>query len=330
MIWMVFRRYRLQFALMLAVVVALVVWMYLLGRAFDDAVASAACHRSTFGCDVYTTLNKQTIALNIMLLFVPCLFGIVFGAPLVAGELDQHTNRLAWTQGISRTKWLLSKWLTVLVVLILFVTVLTLVAQWWVGRTYEQLPFQLVATVGVGQVGHIQPQFFPITGLAPIGYMVFAFSLGVASGVVVRKVSWAIVGTVVIYTAVALLMVTFIRPNLAPQVFVSSSGQTGADGAPLAEVRFGAWNLGTAYVYVPGAPNIANRASAETVGQHCETYPYEGGYLDCLNAHGIEQGTYFQPSTHYWELQWWESAILLISSVLLLGVAVAGVRRWRA
>ena len=141
MIWMVLRRYRLLFALMLALVVGLVMWMYLLGRAFDDAVGSAACHRSTFGCDIYTDLNKQAIALNILLLFVPCLFGIVFGAPLVAGEFDQHTNRLAWTQGISRTKWLVSKWLTVLVVLVLFMTLLTLVAQWWAGRPMNSSRF---------------------------------------------------------------------------------------------------------------------------------------------------------------------------------------------
>lgn len=332
MIWMVLRRYRFLFALTLALVVGLVIWMYLLGQAFDHAVASAACHRSTFGCDIYTTLNKQAIVLNILLLFVPCLFGIVFGAPLVAGEFDQHTNRLAWTQGISRTRWLVSKWLTVLVVLVLLVTLLTSVAQWWVGRTYEQLPFQLVQTVGVGQVGHIQPQFFPITGLAPISYTAFAFSLGVASGVVVRKVSWAIAGTVVVYTAVALLMVAIIRPNLAPQVYVPALGQPGAGGASIAEeVRSGAWwNLGTAYVYAPDAPNIVNRPSAVTVVQHCESYPYDAHYFDCLEVHGIEQGTYFQPSTHYWELQWWESAILVISSVLMLGVAVVGVRRWRA
>lgn len=327
MIWLVLRRYRLLFGLMLALVVALIIWMYLLGRAFDAAVASPACHRSTFGCDVYTTLNKQAIALNVMLLFIPCLFGLVFGAPLVAGEFDQHTNSLAWTQGMSRTKWLFSKWLTVLVVLVLLVTMLDLVAQWWVGRTFEQLPFQLVQTVGVGFVGHIQPQYFPITGLAPIGYTAFAFSLGVTLGVMVRKVAWAIVGTVVVYTAVALLMVTVIRPNLAPQVFVSSSAQP--ETAAQAQIRLGSWNLGTAYVYNPGATNIANRPSAQTVAQHCG-YPYVRNYLDCLKAHGIEQGMYFQPSTHYWALQWWESAILMSSSLLLLGAAVVGVRRWRA
>lgn len=330
MIWMVLRRYRLLFALMLALVVGLVIWMYLLGRAFDDALASAACHRTTFGCDVYTDLNKQAIALNILVLAVPCLFGVVFGAPLVAGEFDQHTNRLAWTQGISRTRWLVSKGLAVLVVLILFVTLLTVVAQWWVGRTYEQLPFQLVQTVGVGQVGHIQPQFFPTTGVVALAYTGFAFSLGVASGVVLRKVSWAIAGTVVTYTAVALLMVTVIRPNLAPKIYIPASGQGAANGATFAEVRFGAWNLGTAYVYAPGAPNVPNRPSALTVVRHCEGYLSDSNYLECLANHDIEQGTYFQPSTHYWELQWWESAILVSSSVLLLGVAVAGVRRWRA
>lgn len=331
MIWMVLRRYRLLFAVMFALVVGLVIWMYFLGHAFDDAVASPACHRSTFGCDVYTDLNKQAIALNILVLAVPCLFGVVFGAPLVAGEFDQHTNRLAWTQGISRTRWLVSKWLTVLVVLVLFATLLTLVAQWWVARTYEQLPFQLVETVGVGQVGHIQPQFFPITGVVAVAYTVFAFSLGVASGVVVRKVSWAIAGTVVIFTAVALLMVALIRPNLAPQVFAPASGQPGPGGATFAdELRLGAWNLGTSYVYASGARNIVNGPSAPTVAQHCETYPYVAHYFGCLKANGIEFGTYFQPSTNYWELQWWESAILVSSSVLLLVAAVAGVRRWRA
>jgi hypothetical protein len=329
MIWIVLRRYRPLFAIMLALVVGLVIWMYLLGQAFDHAVSSDACHRSTFGCDVYTTLNKQAIALNVLLLFVPCLFGIVFGAPLVAGELDQHTNRLAWTQGISRTKWLVSKWLTVLVVLLLMATLLALVAQWWVGRTYEQLPFQLVQTVGVGQVGRIEPQFFPITGLAAVGYTAFAFSLGVAFGVVVRKVSWAIAGTVVVYTVVALLMVSVVRPNLAPKVFVPFSGQQGAIASTFAEVRVGAWDLGTAYVYIPGAPNIANRPSASAAAQHCG-YPYDAGYSDCLAVHGIEQGTYFQPSSHYWQLQWWESAILVGASVLLLALAVAGVRRWSA
>ena len=184
--------------------------------------------------------------------------------------------------------------------------------------------------MGVGQVGHIQPQFFPITGVVAIAYTAFAFSLGVASGVVVGKVSWAIAGTVVIYTAVALFMVAVIRPNLAPKIYIPASGQGASNGATLAEVRFGAWNLGTAYVYAPGAPNVANRPSALTVVHHCENYSNGAPYFDCLEVHGIEQGTYFQPSTHYWELQWWESAILVSSSVLLLGVAIAGVRRWHA
>jgi hypothetical protein len=209
-------------------------------------------------------------------------------------------------------------------VLLLMATVLALVAQWWVARTYEQLPFQLVQTVGVGQAGRIQPQFFPITGLAAIGYTAFAFSLGVAFGVVVRKVSWAITGTVVVYTVVALLMVSVVRPNLAPKVFVPAGNATA-----FAETSPGAWNFGTAYIYAQGAPDIANRPSASAVAQHCG-YPYVAGYSDCLQARGVEQGTYFQPRSHYWELQWWESAILVGVSVLLLAAAVAGVRRWRA
>jgi ABC-type transport system involved in multi-copper enzyme maturation permease subunit len=40
---------------------------------------------------------------------LPALLGLTLGGPLVAGEIQQRTNRLAWTQSIARTRWLIIK-----------------------------------------------------------------------------------------------------------------------------------------------------------------------------------------------------------------------------
>src|SRR4051794_38498547 len=44
--------------------------------------------------------------LDILARAVPALLGIFWGAPLVARELETSTYRLAWTQSVSRSRWL--------------------------------------------------------------------------------------------------------------------------------------------------------------------------------------------------------------------------------
>ena len=45
----------------------------------------------------------------LLLLVVPAIIGIFWGAPLVARELETGTYRLAWTQSVTRTRWLAVK-----------------------------------------------------------------------------------------------------------------------------------------------------------------------------------------------------------------------------
>lgn len=169
MIWLVWRRYRVLIALMVLVLAGLYVWMFLAGHALETAESSFACRHGTFQCHVLSgvfSLSDQATVINFLLLFVPCLLGIVFGAPLVAGELEHYTNRLAWTQGISRTRWFLVKWCAVGLTLIIIVALLTLVSQWWTGHAVERIDFNLNA-IPAGRLG---PLFFPITGLALSAY----------------------------------------------------------------------------------------------------------------------------------------------------------------
>jgi uncharacterized membrane protein len=45
-------------------------------------------------------------AAGIAVLVVPGLVGVFWGAPLIAPELAAGTYRLAWTQSVTRTRWL--------------------------------------------------------------------------------------------------------------------------------------------------------------------------------------------------------------------------------
>ncbi len=341
MIWLVLRRQRVLMGVVALVVIGLGLWMYLLGRAYESALTSRGCGYDTFRCPINSgvwSVSNQATALNFLLLFVPCLLGIVFGAPLVAGELERHTNRLVWTQGISRTKWLILKWVTVVLILVLMVIALTMVAQWWAERTYERVPVGLYP----GETGRMQPEFFPITGLDPIAYTLLAFAMGAALGALFRRVSWAIVGTIALYTVISVVMVVYVRPSLAPQVFVAFSSSPQGNEQVLSggfEVANEAWDLGFGYRYAPGSLQPPNSPSADSAAQRCEyaiapSNPGQSGltsadgYTSCLTAHHVQTGSYYQPNSHYWSLQWRESGILAAVAALLFGATILLVRRW--
>ena len=44
-----------------------------------------------------------------MLAVVPAVVGAFWGAPLVARELEAGTHRLAWTQSVTRGRWLATR-----------------------------------------------------------------------------------------------------------------------------------------------------------------------------------------------------------------------------
>jgi hypothetical protein len=330
MIWLVWRRYRFLIALTVVVLAGLGVWMLLLGHATDAAESSPACRYGAFSCNTRSgvfSLSDQATAINFLLLFVPCLLGIVFGAPLVVGEFEHSTNRLVWTQGISRTKWIVVKWCTLGLLLLVLVSALTLITQWWTGHSEE--PSLDLLVIGIGR---LQPLFFPITGLAMSAYTVFAFAVGAVLGAVIRKTSWAIVGTVALYAVVAVVMVLFVRPSLEPQAFQvineSVSGQGVGDASN--SLQASSWNLGFGYRYAPGALGAKAGPSADVAGQRCQSGLGPAVYLSCLSAHQIQQGTFYQPENRYWVLQWRESLLLVATAGALFGVTVLSVRRWKA
>ena len=340
MIWLSFRRHRTNLIVALVLTVALCGWMALVAHWFDTAPVMAfrepggaiESYRNFYQGSTIFRLPYQADAIEFCLLAFPCLLGVLFGVPLVAGELDDHTNRLAWTQRISRTRWLSTKWWVVGLPVIVLTVIVALVAQWWFHHVLTQGPGSFLESLMSGGGGRMEPDQFSVTGLVPVACTVFAFSLGTAIGALVRRVSWSIVGTLVVYAVVSLVMVTTIRPVLAPQTFVPFTlNGDGTSALAVPSVGGPPWYIGEGYRFVPGSHHPAGSTAAR-VGLQCskENPDLESGYARCLMSHHVQEGQFFQPATNYWVIQWRESMIYVIASALLFALGLWLVRRWRA
>jgi len=338
MTWLAFRRHRTTLTIATGIVLSLIGWMAFVVHGFDSAhVTPYLQPTGTIGHDTignyqaiyggFFSLYYQGLAINLLLLALPCLLGVLLGVPLVAAELDDYTNRVAWTQHISRTRWLSTKWWVIGLPLVILSTVVVLVTQWWSHHATTSGFGSLFGPIYFNGSSRVGPELFSITGTVPVAYTLFALALGAAIGALLRRVSWAIVGTVVVYGVVSLIMATAIRPDLAPKTFVASSYSSSSPSSLASSAGGAPWYIGYGYQFAPGSHHPTD-ASAATLGLQCEQL--NAGFYSCLTHNQLEWGSFYQPDSNYWTLQWKESAIYLIASAALLLFGLWLVRRWRA
>jgi hypothetical protein len=149
MTWLVWRQHRQQ---ALAAVVALLAVALLLvptGRqmraAFDDLglrrCLPGADHSELVapdgGCaSLSEQFSGQFLGLgtaSLLLLFLPVLAGLFWGAPLVAREVEHGTHRLVWTQGVTRLRWATVKLALVGGGVVLVAATYALLVGWWIA-----------------------------------------------------------------------------------------------------------------------------------------------------------------------------------------------------
>ncbi len=141
------------------------------------------------------------------LVVLPALAGAFIGAPLVAREVENGTERLAWTQGVTRSRWLFVK-------LALVFTPL-LAASGLVGF----LEVLLINAEG-SQANHWS--FFDQQAPLTIGATAFAMALGVAVGAVVGKSVPAMAVMLVGFVVTRVGIVELARPHyMNPLVFTT-------------------------------------------------------------------------------------------------------------
>jgi hypothetical protein len=337
MTWLTWRQFRVQavtaatalaaFAILLAITESHVASLY---TTFGVAGCGATCEHaaSSFLAQVsgiYTDVYTIGIAAVIL---APALIGMFWGAPLIAREIETGTFRLAWTQTITRARWLASKLALPALAAMAVTEGLSLIYGWWsapIGQAARLAPGANFPT-GLSPFSVLA---YDSHGIVPLGYAAFAFTLGVTTGTFIRRSVPAMAVTVAVFTAVMVAMPLGIRPHLFPPLHqnVSVAGQFNG------QESVGGDRFALTLDYIPGQPGawIMDSHAVNAAGQPASVIPAacnspagSNNLLQCLASHGIRVAVTYQPISRYWAFQWTETAIFLA-----LALALSGFCYWR-
>ncbi|MFI6240380.1 ABC transporter permease [Micromonospora sp. NPDC050795] len=326
MIWLTWRQHRKQAFYTLLALAALAALLVPIGIAMRHTFADLGltdCASQLARADV-TQATRETCdagfhrfsnkygSLNlvaVLLITLPALVGLFWGAPLVAREVEQGTHRFVWTQGVGRTRWAVVKFGLVGAAVVLLAAVYGLGMSWWVDPL-TQAAFE-------GRFGVI---VFDLQGVAPIGYTLFAVALGVFVGTVWKRMLPAMGITLAGYIGIRAAVAILARPHYQPartQTFPIEG-----EGPP--EISRGDWVL---------AQGIRN-PDGELVSDGRIQCPTGGKGPDgrvCGAELGLEPGAYnwqlYQPADRFWLFQGIETGIFVALAFLLLYLAIRRVRR---
>ena len=286
-------------------------------------------------------------ALGALVVVLPGVVGLFWGAPLVARELESGTYRLAWTQSVERRRWLGAKLAVVGLASVAAAGLLSLAVSW--------------SARSVDLAKADQFRYFDQRDVVPIGYAAFAFALGVLVGLVVRRVLPALATTLVAFVAVRYVVERWVRAHLVGATHVavglrnaSNLGftvQPGQAGTVVFQAEApsiqNADVLSTQLVDRAGHP-VNPAALHQFIVQHCPTIaqsalgpgpasagaqtrgpasPAEfNGCIDRLAAVYHQSVSYIAPD-RYWTVQWLEMALFVAAALVLVGVAVWMINR---
>jgi hypothetical protein len=216
---------------------------------------------------------------------IPGLIGALLAAPFIL-DLENGTYRLAWTQSITRSRWLLGKLGLSAVAAALVASALILLFSWW-------------RAPNVHINGRLDTGNYDTTGTVVIGYTLFALALGLALGAIWRRAAASLTVAFVGYFAVRIFVDYWLRDQLV---------------APLKATYKGAQQPNFLYnAHVLSMDGTVNGHQFSNAGGG-----FLGGHTQ-VEAPGINHAIFhvvYQPESHFWPLQ-------LTETGLFAGVAIA-------
>lgn len=302
--------------------------------------AGPACNNPVVNADHYVQ-----VALPAVVLVAPALIGMFWGAPLIGRELETGTFRLAWSQSVSRARWLATKLALVGGASALAAAALGLMGSWWAG------PIDAV------NQNRFSPSAFALHGFVPGGYALFAFALGATAGVIFRRTLPAIAVSLAGFIAARLLVTYDVRAHLLPLATKTLA---------LSPATFGLQFNGTTLSVIPQPPQIPNAWVVSTslvnsqghsptqsfidractaalnatrispppgVGGHGSHVPANAGVpaavQQCLStvAASYHVVVRYQPAGHFWAMQGLETLLFVVAAALLGSVSFFWIRR---
>jgi hypothetical protein len=166
-----------------------------------DAVAATHCAQAA---NEFYNPHQWVISVGLLLLVLPILVGMFWGAPLVARELEHDTHLLVWTQGVTRRRWAASKIALVTLGVLALTAIYAVMLAWWIT------PVVLASGQRFGYV------FYDTQGYVVFGYTLFALALGIFAGTVTRRTPSAMAATLVGFLGLRLVMMIGVRPRMLP------------------------------------------------------------------------------------------------------------------
>jgi hypothetical protein len=326
MTWLVWRQYRAQgviaIALLGAFTAVVVAGGLQVASHWHAMLATCAGHS---GClQQQPPLVSQAVldALLMLGLAVPAVLGMLWGAPLVAHELESRSSDWAWAQSVTRRRWLAVKTGWLLLAAAACGGAIAGLVTWWSG------PDNALAGNAFG------PGQFDIQGIVPVGYAVFAMALGIAAGTVIRRVLPAIAVTLGGFLALRLVITDFVRPHFMAAVttYYSVTRSFTPSGAAWlfrqgAVSRTGQVVLtGWGELY-PALQPACRRLLPGNGGPTAKGGSPLSAVFSCMQAHGWRGFATYQPASRYWAFQGIEAGIYLLLAAALIAVAFIIVRR---
>jgi hypothetical protein len=282
MTWLVWRQYRAQGAVavtLLAAAAAVILTDGLQIASHWHTILVTCAGNSTCLQQQGPLVNGVVSDLPYISLIVPVVLGMLWGAPLVGHELETRTSEFAWTQSVTRTRWLTVKAGWLLLAAAACLGVITTLITWWAGPGNARF------------ASAFEPGHFDTQGIVPIGYAVFAMALGIAAGTVARRTLPAIAVVLSGFIGLRLVISDFLRQHYMAAVtkYYSVTGSFTprgqawvlAQGAVSRTGRVVATGWGDLYPalpascqkLLPGTPGAKSGTSLDAV-------------FSCMRAHG--------------------------------------------
>jgi hypothetical protein len=331
MIWLTWRQFRIQAAAGLAVL-AVVVASYAATRPGLTHLAGTSGFASCGGgcADAARTFHQEAMAgfagklyyaAGLILFLAPALIGVFWGAPLIAREFEQGTQRLVWNQSIGRGRWLTVKLVGVGLASTAVAGLISLVITWWASD--------------LDRAGdpRINPLVYATRGVVPIGYAALAFVLGVTVGTLLPRTVPAMAVTLVLVVAAQIAAPFLLREHLTTAVTVSRPLR----GAAIDHLMINDANDMEVYGEAPDDEAWVIRNDTLTPSGRVFTGPANreacGPAADrtaCarwLDSQHLTQKLAYIPDKKFWTVQWRELGVLIVIFLALSARCAWWIRR---
>ena len=312
MAWVTWRQHRLQLLIGTGLLAALALAALSTGlpirNAYHrEALSSCLPPATQSGCDIIVRHFQSEFGNGVrvaqFLILLPALVGAFIGAPLLARELEHGTYRFAWTQSVTRRRWLLSKTTLLGVAVVVLAVAAAALVMWW------RNPFDNVQ-------GRMSPSGFDIEGLVVPAYALFALALGVLAGAAFRRSIPAVSAALIAFFGLRLAVSQLLRPHYL---------------APLHETAPGLTSTGHARDWV------LSNGLVDAVGRHISSGREDLAILHSQNA-GVDAQEYlvslgwrrsisFQPADRFWTFQLIEAGIFVGRAAAMVLVTIWLLRR---